>query len=89
MTPRPLRYDAIKDEFARRLRLRVDGSGLTQMQVVKLVQEQMPEHGRFGRGNLSSYLAGHTLPRPLVFHAMCRAFEVAPDELMPAKDRAE
>jgi hypothetical protein len=75
--------DAVKAEFACRLRALVDASGLTQVQIVKLVQEQMPEHGRFERGNLTAYLAGHSFPRPIVFHAMCRAFKVAPEELMP------
>ena len=74
----------IKMAFARRLRLLIRQAGLTQAEFIRLVQEQMPEHGRFQRGNLSSYLAGRCLPRPIVLHPMCRALNVRPDQLLPS-----
>ena len=75
--------DAVRAEFATRLRRLLKEKGWTQLKFVTLVQKEMPAHGRFERGLLSSYVAGHNLPRPIVFHAMCRALNVAPEMLLP------
>lgn len=81
--------ETTKNQFAKRLRRLIQEAGLKQIELVKLVQEQMPEHGRFERGQLSNYLAGKAMPRPIVFYAMCRALGVSPEQLLPsAKERA-
>ena len=67
------------------LRKAIDATGLKQVQVIALVQKEMPDHGKFLRGALQAYLAGLNLPGPIVLHAMCRALKVRPDDLLPRK----
>lgn len=59
--------------------------GWHQSELARRAATHMPNR-KFGRDNISKYLAGVTLPSPLHLNAMAKALGMPPEELLPTKN---
>lgn len=77
--------EAVKAEFARRLRTALVQKGWTQSELARAAEKNLKNGQRFGRDTVSQYMHGKSLPGPIFLDAICKALGKAPDDLLPSR----
>lgn len=77
--------EAVKVEFARRLRTALIQKGWTQSELARMAEKHLKGGQRFGRDTISQYMRAKSLPGPIFLDAICKALGKAPDDLLPSR----
>lgn len=81
-TPAAAPVAQVKAEFARRLQRLLVDRAWNQSELARRAALHMDD-GKFGRDNVSGYVRGLSLPGPIRLNALCKAFGVPADALLP------
>jgi len=76
---------AAKAQFAERLRAAMERKGWTVADTARHVSRLLGEEAKFGSSHISGYLSGRALPRVRYLHALSRALDVQPEDLLPGQ----
>lgn len=76
--------ETVKAEFARRLNKYMVKKGWNQSELARQA-EAHSKGRRFGRDNVSVYIRGKVLPGPTHLDALCKAFGIKPEDLLPKR----
>lgn len=74
--------DTVRAEFARRLQRKMAEHGINQSELARRAAKFIPD-GKFGRDNVSNYVRGISLPRPIHLATIAKVFDCSPDDLLP------
>ena len=77
-----LQTNSRRAAFGERLRAVIQERGWTLSEAARQVREQLPDGAKFTPANISHYVSGRSLPRPLYLEALTTALGVDAGDLM-------